>query len=154
MQGEEMIFIGNRASSVTTLLLALVAGALGIWALLFEHLVLGLIILIGAAVTAGMSLPMVFAPRSRYLQLDPDGFEVCFRRDKDRIKWDDVAEFRWGFHNDAPVIEIEYVADYAQRKGLAVAGNGPATGRILDRYNAPLVDILSALVDWRRRFGR
>ena len=27
----------------------------------------------------------------------------------------------------------------------------PATGRIFDRYNAPLPDILDALIEWRRR---
>lgn len=154
MQGHEITFIGNRASSITTLALAGVVGALGVWALLFDHPVLGVIILGAAAVAAVLSLPVAVSPRLRYLRLDSDGFEVASRRDKDRVNWGDVAEFRWGLHNDAKVIEIEYVPEYGRRKGVAAAGgDGPATGRIFDRYNAPLTDILDKLIEWRGRFG-
>jgi hypothetical protein len=153
MQGQEITFIGNRASSITTLALAAAVGALGVWALLFDHPVLGVVILGAAVVGAVVSLPVAVSPRSRYLRLDSDGFEVASRRDKDRVSWSDVAEFRWGLHNDAKVIEIEYVPEYGRRNGVSAAGNGSATGRIFDRYNAPLTDILDSLIEWRTRFG-
>jgi len=151
MQSEEITFIGNRWGSITTLALAVLVGALGLWALLFDHQWFGIVILLGAAVPAAMSLPIVFSPRSRYLRLDSSGFEVGnLRHKRDRVKWDDVAEFRWGSHNDAPVIEIEYVPDYARRKGFE--GQQPFTGHILDRYNAPLSDVLDKLIEWRTRY--
>jgi len=151
MQGEEITFIGNRWGSITTLGLSAVAGAIGVWALLFDHPWFGLVVLVAAAIPAAVSLPVVLSPRSRYLHLDPSGFEVGdLHPDRDRVQWDDVAEFRWGLHNDAPVIEIEYMPEYAQRQGLS--GEQPFTGRILDRYNAPLSDVLDKLVEWRRRY--
>jgi hypothetical protein len=151
MQGDEITFVGNRWSSITTLALSVAVGALGVWALLFDHALFGIVILVAAAVPAAMSLPIVFSPKSRYLRLDSNGFEVGgLRRDRDRVNWDDVAEFRWGLHNDAPVIEIEYKPDYARRKGLV--GEQPFTGRILDRYNAPLTDVLETLIEWRTRY--
>lgn len=153
MQGQEITFIGNRASSITTLALAATVGALGVWALLFDHPVLGILILGAAAVAAGVSLPVAVSPRSRYLRLDSVGFEVASRSDKDRVNWGDVAEFRWGLHNDAKIIEIEYAPEYAQRHGLADSGKVPATGRIFDRYNAPLADILDTLIEWRHRYA-
>jgi hypothetical protein len=98
-----------------------------------------------------MSLPVVLSPRSRYLRLDSSGFEVGeLHPGRDRVRWDDVAEFRWGLHNDAPVIEIEYLPEYARRKGLS--GERPFTGRIFDRYNAPLPEVLDKLIEWRTRY--
>ena len=153
MQGQELTFIGNRASAVTSLLLALVLGAVGVWALLFEHQILGIVILLIAAVPTVVSLPFAVSPRLRYLHLDPAGFEIALRSDKDRVKWDDVAAFRLGLHGDIPVIEIEYAPEYSQRRGFADSGKVPATGRIFDRYNAPLPDILESLIEWRRRYA-
>jgi len=151
MQSEEITFVGNRWGSITTLGLAAVAGAFGVWALLFDHPWFGLFVLVGAAVPATMSLPIALSPRSRYLRLDSSGFEVGGLRSRsDRVKWDDVAEFRWGLRNDAPVIEIEYVPEYARSKGLSV--EQPFTGHILDRYNAPLSDVLDKLIEWRTRY--
>lgn len=151
MQGEEITFVGNRWSSITTFALSVAVGALGVWALLFDHRLFGIVILLAAVVPAALSLPIVFSPKSRYLRLDSSGFEVGgLRRDRDRVKWDDVAEFRWGLHNDAPVIEIEYRPEYARSKGLG--GEQPFTGRILDRYNAPLSDVLEKLIEWRTRY--
>jgi hypothetical protein len=151
MQGEEITFVGNRWSSITTLALSVAVGALGAWVALFDHALFGIVIVIAAVVPAALSLPIVFSPKSRYLRLDPSGFEVVgLRRRRERVKWDDVAEFRWGVYNDAPVIEIEYKPEYAQRNGLA--GEQPFTGRILDRYNAPLNDVLEALIEWRTRY--
>lgn len=151
MQAQEITFIGNRWGSITTLGLALVAGAIGVWALLFDHPLLGIVVLAGAVFPAAVSLPVALSPKSRYLHLDPSGFEVGgLRRDRDRVQWDDVVEFRWGLHNDAPVIEIEYRPEYARRKG--VSGEQPFTGRILDRYNAPLPQVLDALIEWRTRY--
>jgi hypothetical protein len=151
MQGEEITFVGNRWGSITTLGLAAVAGAFGVWALLFDHPGFGLVVLVAAAFPVAVSLPVVLSPRARYLRLDSSGFEVGgLRRDIDRVKWDDVAEFRWGLHNDAPVIEIEYVPEYAQSKGLS--GEQPFTGRILDLYDAPLADVLDKLIEWRTRY--
>lgn len=151
MQGDEFTFVGNRWGSVTTLGLAAVVGAFGVWALLFDHPWFGLVVLVAAAIPAAMSLPVVLSPRSRYLRLDSSGFEVGdLHPSHDRVRWADVAEFRWGLHNDAPVIEIEYVPEYARRKGLS--GEQPFTGRILDRYNAPLPDVLDKLIEWRTRY--
>jgi hypothetical protein len=151
MQGEEITFIGNRWSSITTLGLAAVVGAFGVWALLFDHPVFGLLVLVAAMVPASVSLPIALSPRSRYLRLDSNGFEVGgLRRDRDRVQWDDVAEFRLGLHNDAQVIEIEYTPEYAQRKGLS--GEQPFTGHILDQYNQPLADVLDKLIEWRARY--
>ena len=151
MQREEITFVGNRWGSITTLGLAAVVGAFGVWALLFDHPWFGLLVLVVSAVPATMSLPIALSPKSRYLRLDPSGFEVGgLRRRRDRVKWDDVAEFRWGLHNDAPVIEIEYVPEYARRKGFY--GEQPCTGCILDRYDAPLSDVLDKLIEWRARY--
>jgi hypothetical protein len=151
MPGEEMMFVGNRWGSITTLGLAVVVGALGVWALLFDHPVFGLVVLVAAAFPAAVSLPIALSPRSRYLHLDSSGFEVGgLRRDRDRVQWDDVAEFRLGLHNDAQVIEIEYMPEYARSKGLS--GEQPFTGRILDQYNAPLTDVLEKLIEWRTRY--
>jgi hypothetical protein len=151
MQGDEIIFVGNRWGSITTFGLAAVAGAVGAWALLFDHPLFGIVVLLAATYPAAASLPVALSPRSRYLRLDSSGFEVGgLRRRRDRVSWDDVAEFRWGLHNDAPVIEIEYMPEYARGKGLS--GEQPFTGRILDRYNAPLADVLDKLVEWRTRY--
>jgi len=48
------------------------------------------------------------------------------------------------------VIEIGYMPEYARRQGLS--GEQPFTGRILDRYNALLSDVLEKLVEWRTRY--
>lgn len=155
MQGEEITFVGNRWGSITTLGLAAVVGAFGVWVLLFDHrlfgVVFGFVVLVAAAIPAVVSLPVVVSPRSRYLHLDSSGFEVGdLGRGSDRVKWGDVAEFRRGLHNDAPVIEIEYMPEYARRKGLS--GEQPFIGRIFDRYNAPLTDVLDKLIEWRTRY--
>ena len=153
MQGDEITFVGNRWGSITTLGLSAVAGAIGVWALLFDHPWFGLAVLVAAANPAAVSLPVVLSPRTRYLHLDSSGFDVGdLHPSRDRVQWDDVAEFRWGLHNDAPVIEIEYMPEYARRKGLS--GEQPFTGRILDRYNAPLPDVLDKLIEWRTRYVR
>lgn len=151
MQSDEITFVGNRWGSITTLGLSAVVGAFGVWALLFDHPWFGLLVLVVSSVPAAMSLPIVLSPRSRYLRLDSNGFEVVdLRPSADRVQWDDVAEFRLGLYNDAAVIEIEYMPEYARRQG--VTGEQPFTGRILDRYNAPLPDVLDKLIEWRTRY--
>ncbi len=69
MQGQEMTFIGNRASAVTSLLLALVLGAVGVWALLFEHPILGIVICSSRRTDRGVAavrgLSAVALPASR-----------------------------------------------------------------------------------------
>jgi hypothetical protein len=58
-----------------------------------------------------VALRKALFPRAQYLRLDSSGFEVALRQNRDRIKGDDVAEFRWGSHNDGPVIEVLYVPE-------------------------------------------
>jgi hypothetical protein len=151
MDAEQITFTANRLRSMTTFVLATMVGVLGLWAL-FAHPVSGAIILIVAAIPAVVSLPTAISPRKVYVQLDSTGFEVASRRDKDRIQWHDVAEFRRGFYNDRPVIEIEYAPGFAQRRGLRYS-EAETIGRIFDRYNAPLPHILDKLIEWRSRYG-
>jgi hypothetical protein len=139
MEAEQITFIANRRRSVTTLVLAAIVATVGIWALMSDHPISGFVLLVVSAVPAIVSLSNVISPRSVYVSLDPSGFEFASRYDKGRVQWRDVAEFRRGFYNDRPVIEIEYVAG--------------SIGRIYDRYNAPLPHILDTLIEWRRRYA-
>jgi hypothetical protein len=145
MQNEEITFIGNRWNSMIRLMLALLLGAVGIWALVLDHLFLGVAFLIAASLAASGSLTVLVSPRSRYLRLDATGFEVGFRHAKDCVEWSEVVGFRWSMHNRAQVIEIEYVPEY----GLS----GHGTRCIFDRYDAPLTEVLEKLNEWRRRYG-
>lgn len=141
---DEITFTGDRRGQAVVLVFAALGGALGVWWLLFDQrLLLGALLAIAAIGMAAFALPVVISPKSTYLRLDAKGFEVSSRRDKARVRWDEVAGFRSGEYNDQPVIEIEYVE----------AGKEPVLRRIFDRYNASLSDILSQLVGWRTRFG-
>ena len=152
MQGEEITFIGKRWGSTTALALASIFAAMGVAALLLDYTIVAVILLLGAAAPATTSLRTALFPRSRYLRLDPSGFEVGLRQNRDRIEWDDVAEFRWGSHNDAPVIEVLYVPDSTNRQSCSV-GDKRFAGRIFDGYNAPLTDVLEKLREWQQRYG-
>ena len=152
MQGDEITFIGKRWGSITNLALAAVFGAMGVAALLLGWTVVGIVLLLSAAAPAAISLRAALFPRSRYIRLDPSGFEVVLRQNRDRIKWDDVAEFRWGSHNDAPVIEVLYVPESANRQSCFI-GDRRFAGRIFDGYNAPLTDVLEKLREWQQRYG-
>jgi hypothetical protein len=152
-QRKQITFIGNRRRSITTLAVAAGVGALGVCALLFDHLIVGIVLVIVSAVPVAVSLPIAVSPRSRYLHLDPSGFDVHVRRHRYRIEWADVAGFRWGLHHGAAIIEIEYVADYAERNCLSAPGDKPVTARIFNRYNAPLPYVMGKLIEWRLRFG-
>ena len=152
MQGDEITFVGKRWGSITNLALAAVFGAMGVAALLLDWTVVGIVLLLSAAAPAATLLWTALFPRSRYLRLDPSGFEVRLRQNRDRIKWDDVAEFRWSSHNDAPVIEVLYVPESANPQGCFV-GDERVAGRIFDGYNAPLTDVLEKLREWQQRYG-
>jgi hypothetical protein len=147
MQNEEITFIGNRGRPLMTLMLALLPGAVGVWALMSDYLFVGVALPVASALPAAAALRMVLSPRSRYLRLDPKGFEVGFRRDKDWVEWSEVVGFRWSMRDNAEVIEIEYVPEY----GLAC--QGPGMSCIFDRYDAPLTEVLDKLNEWRRRYG-
>ncbi len=141
MQAERIVFSANRLRAITTCTLAVMVGALGVWAM-FDHPISGVILLTVAAGVIMVSLPKAVSPRSIYVQLDSSGFEVASPRDKDRVRWHDVAQIRRGFYNDRPVIEIQYVDELATLR------------RIHDRYNAPLDEIFATLNEWRARHGR
>ena len=149
MQRKQITFIGNRRRSITTLVVSAAVGALGVWALLFHHTVFGIVLLVASVVPAAVSLPNVVSPRSRYLHLDPSGLEVRVRRNRYRIEWADVTEFRWGLRHWTSVIEIEY----AQHNGPSDSSEEPRTARIFDRYNAPLPYVMGKLVEWRLRYA-
>ena len=151
MQGEEITFIGKRWSSITNLAIAAVLCAAGVAALLLGYPIVGVVLVLGAVALATVSLRTALFPRSRYLRLDSSGFEVGSRQTRDRIKWDDVAEFRWGAQGDGPVIEVLYVQEYARQS--CVAGDQRFAGRIFDRYSAPLTDVLEKLREWQQRYG-
>jgi hypothetical protein len=152
MQGEQITFIGNRWGSSKSLAVAAVVCALGITAVVLGYTLAGIILLLAAAAPATTSMRTALFPRSRYLRLDANGFEVGMRNNRDRIKWDEVAEFRWGPHNDGPVIEVLYVAESANRQSCSV-GDQRFAGRIFDRYDAPLTDVLEKLREWQQRYG-
>jgi hypothetical protein len=151
MQSEEVTFIGKRWGSTTNLAFAAVTGATGVAALLLDWPVVGIVLLLSAATMVATSLRTALFPRSRYLHLDSSGFEVGLRQNRDRIKWDDVAEFRWSSQNDGPVIEVLYVQEYARQS--CVVGDQRFAGRIFDRYNAPLTDVLEKLREMQQRYG-
>jgi len=149
MQRKQITFIGNRRKSLTILAMAAGVGAVGVGTLLFGHLVVGIVLLVAAVVPVVVSLPVVVSPRSRCLHLDPSGFEVRVRRNRFRIEWADVTEFRWGLRHGAAVIEIEY----AQHDRPGVSDQEPHTARIFDRYDAPLRYVMGKLVEWRLRYA-
>ena len=144
MQRKQITFIGNRRRSITILAVAAGVVALGVCSLLIGHPIFGIVLLVAAAAPVSMSLPVALSPRSRYLHLDPSGFEVRVRRDRVRIEWADVTEFRWGLHRGSAVIEV----GYAER-----TGHEPHTARIFNRYNAPLPYVMRKLIEWRLRYA-
>ena len=139
----ELIYIGNRYGQLAVLLIAVPVGAFGAWLVLHDSAWAGTLFLVVAVLMAAVALPVVISPQSTYLHLDSAGFEVGSRRRKTRVKWEEVAAFRFDIVDDARVIEIEYASGVDK----------PVVRRILDAYNASLSDILSELVDWRTRFG-
>ena len=149
MQRKQITFIGNRRKSITILAVAAGVGVLGVGALLLGQPIVGLILVAAALVPVLVSLPNAVAPRSRYLHLDPSGFEVRVRRDRYRIEWADVTEFRWGSHHGSAVIEV----GYAEHTGHSAGGDEPHTARIFDRYDAPLPYVMGKLVEWRLRYA-
>jgi hypothetical protein len=149
MQRKQITFIGNRRKSITILAVAAGVGVVGVCTLLLGHPLVGIALLVAAVVPVVVSLPVVVSPRSRYLHLDPSGFEVRVRRDRLRIEWADITEFRWGLHHGAAVIEIEY----AQHDSPGVSSREPHTARIFDRYDAPLRYVMGKLVEWRLRYA-
>jgi hypothetical protein len=151
MQTEEILFVGRRWVLTTNLACAALTCAMGIAGLLLDWTVVGIVLLLSAATMTATSLRTALFPRSRYLRLDATGFEVCLRNSRDRIKWDDVAEFRWSSHSDGPVIEVLYVQEYARQS--CIAGDQGFADRIFDRYNAPLTDVLQTLREMQRRYG-
>jgi hypothetical protein len=149
MQRKQITFIANRRKSITILTVAAVVGAVGVCTLLLGNPLVGIVLLVAAVVPVVVSLPVVVSPRSRYLHLDPSGFEVRVRRDQFRIEWADVTEFRWGLHHGAAFIEIEY----AQHDSPGISGQEPHTARIFDRYDAPLRYVMGKLIEWRLRYA-
>ncbi len=143
MQRKQITFIGNRRKSIAILAVAGGVSALGVCVLLLGHPLLGVILVVAAGAPVLVSLPVVVSPRSRYLHLDPSGFEVRVRRGRVRIEWADVTEFRWGSHHGSPVIEV----GYAERTDHELH-----TARIFNRYNAPLPYVMGKLVEWRLRY--
>lgn len=144
MQRKQITFIGNRRKSIAILAVAAGVLALGVGALLSGHFVFGIVAIVVALVPGVVSLPIAVAPRSRYLHLDPSGLEVRVRRDRVRIEWADVTEFRWGSHHGSAVIEI----GYAERTDPE-----PHTARIFNRYDAPLPYVMGKLIEWRLRYA-
>jgi hypothetical protein len=148
MQRKQITFIGNRRKSITILAVAAGVGVLGVCALLLGHPVIGIVLVVASAAPVLVSLPIAVSPRSRCLHLDPSGLEVRVRRDRYRIEWADVTEFRWGSHHGSAVIEIGY-AEHTD----ASADHQPHTARIFDRYDAPLPYVMGKLVEWRLRYA-
>ena len=149
MQRKQITFIGNRRKSITILAVAAGVGALGVGALLLGQPIVGIVLVGAALVPVLVSLPNAVAPRSRYVHLDPSGFEVRVRRDRHRIEWADVTEFRWGSHHGSAIIEI----GYAEHTDPSAARDEPHTVRIFDRYDAPLPYVMGKLVEWRLRYA-
>lgn len=144
MQRQQITFIGNRRKSIAILAVAAGVCVLGVCALLLAHPLVGIVLIVAALAPVLVSLPVVVSPRSRYLHLDPNGFEVRVRRDRVRIEWADVTEFRWGSHHGSAVIEVGYAEP---------TGHEPHTARIFNRYNAPLPYVMGKLVEWRLRYA-
>jgi hypothetical protein len=151
MQGEEITFIGKRWRSITTLAWAALICAVGITALAFDHRIVGILLLLGAAAPAFTSLRAALFPQSRYIRIDPSGFEVRTPGGRVRVAWKEVAGFRWGVRNDAHVIEVLYVLKYARRS--CIVDDERFASSIFDRYNAPLPEVLARLVEWQQRYG-
>jgi hypothetical protein len=149
MQRKQITFIGNRRRSIAILAVAAGVGAIGVGAVLLGYPMFGVVLLVAAAAPVAMSLPTAVAPRSRYIHLDPSGFEVRVRRKRFRIEWADVTEFRWGSHHGSAVIEI----GYAEHTDHDTAGDQPHTARIFDRYDAPLPYVMGKLVEWWLRYA-
>jgi len=151
MQSEEITFIGKRGGALANLAAAAAICAAGVALLALGYTIAGIVLLLGAVAPAIVSLRKALFPPARYLRLDSNGFEVAVRHNRDRIKWDDVAEFRSGPPNDDPVIEVLYVSEYAQQS--CSSGDQRFAGRIFDRYNTPLPDVLEKLREWQQRYG-
>ena len=144
MQRKQITFIGNRRKSIAILAVAAGVGVLGVCALLLGHPLFGVVLIVAAAAPVLVSLPVAVSPLSRYVHLDPNGFEVRVWRDRVRIEWADVTEFRWGSHHGSAVIEVGYAEP---------TGHESHTARIFNRYNAPLPYVMGKLVEWRLRYA-
>lgn len=151
MQIEEITFTGKRGGALAKLAAAAAICAAGVALLALGYTIVGIVLLLGAAVPAMVSLRKALFPRTRYLSLDLSGVEVALRQNRDRIDREDVAGFRWGSHNDGLVIEMLYVSEHAQQS--CSSGDQRFASRILDRCNTPLPDVLEKLGEWQRRYG-
>lgn len=107
----------------------------------------------------GLGIPtsiFMMLPNAMFLRLDSEGFEMGAMFGSHRILWDEVDGFRISSIRGAKMIEIIYNENYKrQAVGRAVASAmSGMEGAIANSYNAPLDEVLGALLSWKERFAR
>lgn len=90
-------------------------------------------------------LASIFLPKSTYLRLDPEGFEIASFFGKKRTKWIDVQDF--GFEKSFIIGAVKWI------RILKAPHLHEAEGRIENIYDAPLMEIMDALKRWHERYG-
>lgn len=151
---DELTFHASRGKAALVLLASIVFFVIGYFMRVEEPFMgWGCMLFFGLGIPVG--LIMLFSPRSTYLRLDQEGFEMGSLVKKTRTRWSDVAGFELASIRGAKMIAIVYAPHYeGQKIGRAVAGNlSGMEGAIANSYNAPLAEVLRTLNEWRLRYG-
>jgi hypothetical protein len=152
---DELTFTASRAKAALIVLACIAFVAMGYF-IRIEKPLYGWAAMIFFGLGIPVGLVLLFSPKSSYLRLDQDGFEIGSFAKKTRIKWTDVAGFELGAIRGAKMIAIIYAPHYeGQKIGRAVAENlSGMEGAIANNYNAPLDEVLKTLNEWRTRYGQ
>jgi hypothetical protein len=145
-------FYASKIKAVLLLLGSILFVAGGIW-MTNEKPLLGWLCAGFFALGVPASFLMML-PKSMYLRLDQEGFEMGSLFGRHKILWDEVDGFRISSIRGAKMIEIIFSEAYTRQKiGRAVAASvSGMEGAIANSYNASLDEVLQSLNLWKARF--
>jgi len=150
----DLTFTASRKKAMLLLFGSLCFVALGVWIVPQKPL-------LGWSCVAffGLGVPtsvFMILPGAMYLKLDTEGFELGSFFRKHKTKWTDVERFEVRAIHTTKIITVVYSQAYQEQKlARAISSSlAGAEGGLPNSYNASLDQIVTALNDWKSRFGR